>query len=516
MLGSCHNHSDGPALGVCTRCGRGACLLCLVEAGDKVFCSEDCREGRAPAPAKNLGADPLASIDFGHRDPSSVVVPAMPEDSDASILMVPAQAASRENSGTTILEMSPVARGNGNGRDESTLDAPITAQEAFDDSTIDAPEAPGEGPMPVLLLPSTRRATIDRQCLRHADTPAVVLCMKCAAPICTICAEETPGGTVCSGGCRKKNVPVLLISVAAAVVIAIVVLALPSSKKELPAPEIAKAAAPAPPVQLPAPEPLKVDPPKVEPPKPPPPKVEPPKPPPPPPPPPPKVEPPKVEAPKPEPPKPPPPKVEAPKPEPPPPPPPPPPKVDPPKPAIAPEVERALVDAAGLIRASTPLFQEAADTIDPVVLESTDARKLMEKLSAVEDQLTAAQGLYEKVRVSAPDPQLLDRRIVRLGEILDALRSGRERIVIPRVHQEAAERIREATPLCQEVADGMEKKNLGSYALAGLKAKSKRVVGKLGEARALYESIRKDSPDSSQVAERIARLDDLIRSLQIE
>jgi hypothetical protein len=441
----------------------------------------------------------------------------MPEDSDASILMMPAQSAPKD--GTTILEMSPIARGSAPGKDDSTLVVPISATEAFDDSTMDAP---GEGPMPVLLLPGTRRATIDRQCLRHRDTPAVVLCMKCAAPICSICAEETPQGTICSGGCKKKSIPMVAVVIAAAALIAIVVVALPTQKQEAPTAALAKTALPPAPtaplqtVEAPLPEPVKAEPPKPEPAKVEAPKVEPPKP-----------EPPKVDVPKPEPPKaeprkPEPPKTEAPKPE--------PPKaepkpelakvpsppVEPPKPSVAPEVATALTEAAGLIRASAPLFREAAETVDPSVMQSGDAKVLLSKLSNVEERLVAALALYERIRNGAPDPELLDRRISRLEEILDALRMGREKIVIPRVLFEASERIREATPLCQEIAEALERRPASEYMLAALQLKSKRVIVKLTEAKSLYESVRKDASNSSQIAERIARLDDLMRSVRIQ
>src|SRR4029077_7557830 len=57
-----------------------------------------------------------------------------------------------------------------------------------------------EGPLP-LLIPGTRRSMISSSCFFHPDTSAIVLCASCRNPICSLCAEETAAGLVCSPSC---------------------------------------------------------------------------------------------------------------------------------------------------------------------------------------------------------------------------------------------------------------------------------------------------------------------------
>jgi hypothetical protein len=180
---------------------------------------------------------------------------------------------------------------------------------------------------------------------------------------------------------------------------------------------------PAPPKpEPPKPEPVKVEPPKPEPIKPPTPKPEPPKPEPP------KPEPAKVEPPKPkpepvkppDPPKPAPPKPEPPRPEPPK---PEPAKVEPPKPEPRKEeapnrVKKSLADAAGLIREATPLYLEVAGAMESMPAERTALEELLRKAERVQLKLGDARVLYSNVKPEAPDPDVLDRRLAQLDELL--------------------------------------------------------------------------------------------------
>src|SRR5215831_15954460 len=56
-----------------------------------------------------------------------------------------------------------------------------------------------------LIMASTRRALLSSSCFFHPDTSAIVLCVKCRNPICTLCAKETPEGLTCSPACGPPD-----------------------------------------------------------------------------------------------------------------------------------------------------------------------------------------------------------------------------------------------------------------------------------------------------------------------
>jgi hypothetical protein len=47
----------------------------------------------------------------------------------------------------------------------------------------------------------TRRALLSSSCFFHPDTSAIILCVNCRNPICSLCAREVPEGLVCSPSC---------------------------------------------------------------------------------------------------------------------------------------------------------------------------------------------------------------------------------------------------------------------------------------------------------------------------
>src|SRR5579859_7279037 len=141
-------------------------------------------------------------------------------------------------------------------------------------------DAPGsETPLP-MILPGTRRSTIQATCVFHADTPAVVLCSACGDPICTMCVSDEAHGGRCTPRCRRddpmrrrsKAFGILVGATAAVVLLGIVWLILAGNKEEpKPEPKLAIAIPEPPKPETPKPEPPKPEPPKPEPPKPPPP-----------------------------------------------------------------------------------------------------------------------------------------------------------------------------------------------------------------------------------------------------
>lgn len=477
MAGMCITHRARSATGACVRCGGGTCALCVLDVDGTLYCSVLCfTEQALEAKGKPLvrNADPLAAVDLS--EPSVVLgsPDAEPAD-DSSILM--SSAAEDDRSETSILDLTSRRR-----EIEDSSIVPMTGPKD-PTSILDMrgwAERPPTSDTPVpMVLPGTRRSTIQSPCVFHADTPAVVRCSTCADPICTMCIGDEERGGTCFPLCRReirarRRKQALILAAAASAVLVVWALIANLKKDPKPSPTPAAAVVPPPvvarvdppkPEPAPAPAPIAV----VEPPKPPPPpptpvvfepKPEPPKPPPPapkpeppplPPPAPPKVEP-KPEpppVPKPEPPKPPPP---APKPEPPPPPPPPPPKVEPkpepapipkpeppkppppapkpqppppPKPVEPTPLERAMGTARDLIRTATPEFCDlAAEAAQPL---PEDPRPLLARLSAVESKLTQARDEYDRVYADAPDRPLLEGRIRILGQLLSSLKQLRAR-----------------------------------------------------------------------------------------
>jgi hypothetical protein len=160
---------------------------------------------------------------------------------------------------------------------------------------------------------------------------------------------------------------------------------------------------PPPPPPPPKPEPVKVEPIPVVPPPPPPPKVDP-VPPPPPPPPPAKTESAKVDS----------------------------QKTDPSKEEATTRVKKSITDAGALIREVSPMYAEISDAMDALPNDKASLRDLYRKAERVQLKLSDARVLYSSIRGDAPDPDLIDRRVKQLDDLLEgvggALKMLRSRI----------------------------------------------------------------------------------------
>jgi hypothetical protein len=102
-----------------------------------------------------------------------------------------------------------------------------------------------------------------------------------------------------------------------------------------------------------------------------------------------------------------------------------------------------------------------------------------------------------------------------LGELLETLEWGLERVRVPRMLRQAELRIREALPLYRRVSDGRSEAADGSERSA-LKTMQELALAKLKEARTLYVQAKSAAPDPQKVGSRIRTLDDLIETLEIE
>ena len=91
-----------------------------------------------------------------------------------------------------------------------------------------------------------------------------------------------------------------------------------------------------------------------------------------------------------------------------------------------------MVDAAGLIREATPIYQEIAGAMDSLPADKATLRALVMKAERVNVKLRDARILYASVKADAPDPAVLDRRMGQLDELLAAVqecvRKIRERL----------------------------------------------------------------------------------------
>jgi hypothetical protein len=470
---------------------------------------------------------------------------------------------------------------------------PAPAPEPAKPSTVrrlSNPEPSSESSIPI-VIPGTRRSTIEYRCVFHPETPAIQICAQCSDPICSMCVVDDGFGGRCTPRCRQKdpirrrnNLFWWLVSGTVAAAIPIVLILTSGGdggKSRVPIVVSAAPAIPEPPPlspppprvppkgELPKPEPPKpvvvnVEVPKVEPPKPAPlkaevklePKPEPPKP---------RIiltpapafktEPPsevdpvpapavvlvpkpefkpaaKIEA-KREPPKPPPipaPVVVAPAP------PKPDPKLAPPEPkppvlvappvatppAVPPQVppppkkedtlNARLTAASGLIREATPQYHELTDLLDPQTTPSQDVRAQADRVKKLEEKLLKAKREYEGVLERAPDKEVIGRRIDALGELIDGLSSGMDRVKADRMRKQAALRIKEATPLFQRFSSRFPEATEASEreVLLDLASIARE---KLREARSLYAEIEASSPSTPATSSRISAIDRLIEPL---
>ena len=173
--------------------------------------------------------------------------------------------------------------------------------------------------------------------------------------------------------------------------------------------------------------------------------------------------------------------------------------------------EKQLLFAAVQIREAEPLFQEVADSFDPVVLKKTSLRELADKMDRVELKLKEAQHIYTRLQTDAPEMVNLEWRLQALHELLDALQQGRARIRVPLALQDARALQKEAEPLAKEALEGFQPFSREAQALD---AKAEMAVRKLREAREIYASIRCDMPDPKAVDRRIRRIDAVVNTLE--
>jgi hypothetical protein len=85
------------------------------------------------------------------------------------------------------------------------------------------------------------------------------------------------------------------------------------------------------------------------------------------------------------------------------------------------KVERALAEAAQLIREAMPLYADVARRSSSPPEDGAARDALMEKAVDARSRLSLARSLYEGVRAQAPSPEVLDRRISQLSESIDGL-----------------------------------------------------------------------------------------------
>jgi hypothetical protein len=98
-----------------------------------------------------------------------------------------------------------------------------------------APPAPGDavtpGQMRRIIVPGTARQTLSSSCFFHPDTSAIVRCVRCRNPICSLCAEETTEGLMCAPACgvpdpvgeqQRRSFKLLNLAVVAALLFACV------------------------------------------------------------------------------------------------------------------------------------------------------------------------------------------------------------------------------------------------------------------------------------------------------
>jgi hypothetical protein len=150
------------------------------------YCSPDCMNslnapsaGTIPALGKKAAAggsvlDEVSEI-VQTRGESGAAAPTRASLSEPSITMRAHQA-----DGPAVL--AAPARKNGSG-------------------TPPSGDAKTPGPMRPIVIPGTARGTISSSCFFHPDTSAIVRCVKCRNPICSLCAEETTEGLMCSPSC---------------------------------------------------------------------------------------------------------------------------------------------------------------------------------------------------------------------------------------------------------------------------------------------------------------------------
>ncbi len=203
MPDPCSTHPERSATGRCARCGGGTCAVCTVEVAGRVYCSILCFTEHALAlkgrtvPKRH---DPLAEAmtpEPALEDEPSVVLSAADASSETSILDLSSLKRASDSEESTIVPVE------GRMKEPTSILNMAAMAKAPDGSWLDEPPSP-ETPLPI-LLPGTRRSTIQSTCVFHGDTPAVVRCSVCKDPICTLCIADEEHGGRCSPNCRRDR-----------------------------------------------------------------------------------------------------------------------------------------------------------------------------------------------------------------------------------------------------------------------------------------------------------------------
>jgi hypothetical protein len=181
----CINHTSERAVGRCGTCQRPACYRCSLTIDQVIYCSTACFNERpakakapAPVPAPAPAPAPAAAALADEFSDVVAAIDARVSAAERAALTEPSVVLSAhladDNSGSTMLGLTPVP---GLARDGSST----------------------------LIMAGTRRALLSSSCFFHPDTSAIVLCVKCRNPICTLCAKESPEGLTCSPACGPPD-----------------------------------------------------------------------------------------------------------------------------------------------------------------------------------------------------------------------------------------------------------------------------------------------------------------------
>jgi hypothetical protein len=167
------------------------------------------------------------------------------------------------------------------------------------------------------------------------------------------------------------------------------------------------------------------------------------------------------------------------------------------------------------IREATPVFNELTEDLDPAKTPADDIRAQQSKVDDVQRRLVGAKSDYARILADAPDKETVERRIAILGELIDTLQWGVDRVRVPRMLRQASTRVAEATPLYKRVADGRDSAR-DATERATLKTMQELALAKLREARGLYVQVKAAAPNAEEIGLRIQSLDLLIETLEAE
>ena len=170
----CFNHHGTKAVATCKNCRRPVCSRCTLDVDQVSYCSPEC----------------LSELNA----PSSDSIPAR----------TPAKAAA---AATVLDDVSEMVATHSTDRDPKHREPSITLKAVQADGTPKQSglRAPSSGEHRRIAPPGTGRSMFSSSCFFHPDTSAIVRCVKCRNPICSLCAEERPEGLTCSPACGPPD-----------------------------------------------------------------------------------------------------------------------------------------------------------------------------------------------------------------------------------------------------------------------------------------------------------------------